>query len=300
MPRIRLVSTVIFVTASLPALAQEALGIAPANGPGPPQAPGTRLTFVCPAGTGRAAVHGTDVYTADSGVCAAAIHAGALAPGRPGAVTILFGGAAESFLGSERNGVTTQGYGPWPNTYTFANDGVPGRVSWTTVWSQIPADFTDPVSVECPPGGKLGGPVWGTGTYTKDSTICVAGVHAGAISADKGGVVIVKRVPGLRDYPGTERFGVVSTQYGPYADAFTVEAGRALANVRTRAAPPPAAEQAPTRSIALTGFEGHGAAAATEPRAIMVRGFTGTGGAPPAGPRTIELTGFSGHGEAPP
>jgi hypothetical protein len=319
MQRIGFISAAVFMLASPPVLAQGSLGLAPASGPGPPQAPGTRLTFVCPAGDGRASVYGTDVYTAESGVCAAAVHAGVLRLGQSGVVTLVFGGEAESFRGSARNGVTTQSYGRWPYTYTFASDGAPGRVSWTTVWSQIPTDFFEPVSVECPAGGKPGGPIWGTGTYTKDSTICVAGVHAGVISAEKGGVVTVKRVPGLRDYPGTERFGVVSTSYGPYADAFTVEAGTALAEGRPRAQPAPApsptpppatepepepvASPAPTpsvtlRTVAVRGFEGHGSAAPSGPRTVTVAGFTGTGGAP-AGPRTIAIAGWSGHGAAP-
>src|SRR5919108_232995 len=113
-------------------------------------------------------------------------------------VTIVIGSGAESFASTTRNGVTTKGYGRWGTSYTFARDTVPGQVGWRTVWSGIPADFTEPVPVECPAGGTLNGAkLWGTGVYTKDSTICVAAVHAGVIKAETGGVVVVQRVPGL-------------------------------------------------------------------------------------------------------
>jgi hypothetical protein len=202
--------------------------------------------------------------------------------GQAGAVTIVFGAAAESFRGSERNGVTTLSYGRWPYTYTFARDGSPGSISWTTAWSQIPADFFDAVTLDCPAGGKLGGPVWGTDTYTKDSTICVAAVHAGAITAEKGGLVTVTRVPGLRDYPGTARFGITSTRYGAYPDAFTVTAARATVR----------AEVPPTES----------APASIGPRTIQVGGLTLEGASAPApstiGTRTIQTGGFSLTGAA--
>jgi hypothetical protein len=182
------------------------------------------------------------------------------------------------------------------------------------VWSQVPLDFFEPITVECPPSGKLGGPVWGTGTYTKDSTICVAGVHAGVITVATGGLLTVKRVPGLREYAATERFGVASTAYGAYADAFAVEAaaGRMAGASRAPPAPEPAPPSQPpppstatppavsTRTVALKGFDAHGAAAAAGPRVVAVAGLTGIGAAPPTAPRTIGVAGLSGQGAAGP
>jgi hypothetical protein len=214
----------LFFAPTLSSFAQGSLGLAPAQGPGPPQAVGTRLTFVCPAGDGRASVYGTDVYTAESGVCAAAIHAGVLALGQPGAVTIVFGAGAESFRGSERNGVTTRSYGRWPQSYTFARDAAPGRISWRTAWNQMPAEFAGPLLLECPPGGSVDGAVWGTDTYTRESVICVAAVHAGAITAEKGGLIEVRRARNTGEFAATERNGVRSQRYASYQDAFAVRA----------------------------------------------------------------------------
>jgi hypothetical protein len=240
------------------------LGLSEGEGPGRPQPPGTRATFVCLASDGRiGTVYGTDVYTAESAVCAAAVHAGALPPFQAGVVTIVFGSGAKSFTGSARNGVTTRSYGPWDYTYTFARDGQPGTISWRTVWNKVPEDFTDPVTVLCPPRGRLDAPLWGTDVYTRDSGICAAAVHSGAITAESGGVAVVRRASGLREYRGTERFGVASLAYGPYGDAFSVTAARVTGSRATvsdavRSAAPAASQPASASPAVLHGAAGGG------------------------------------------
>jgi hypothetical protein len=83
---------------------------------------GRSLTFACPASDGRLAfVYGTDVYTDDSGICAAAIHAGALRAGQPGNVTITMGTGATAFSASTRNGIASRSYGRWEHSFTVAS-----------------------------------------------------------------------------------------------------------------------------------------------------------------------------------
>jgi hypothetical protein len=186
---------------------------------------GKRLTFVCHGSDGKnAAVHGTDVYTDDSAICAAAIHAGVLKTGQAGVVTIQMGSGAKEFRGSARNGITSRNYGRWESSFTFARDAALGSITWTTTWGQMPKDFDEPVTVACGAGGKVDAPVWGTDVYTSDSAICVAAVHAGVFAADKGGVVVAKRAPGLKEYPGTQRRGITSRKWGTVPDAFSVAA----------------------------------------------------------------------------
>ncbi|MES2713313.1 MAG: LCCL domain-containing protein [Pseudomonadota bacterium] len=64
-------------------------------------------------------------------------------------------------------------------------------------------------------------PIWGVDVYTDDSAVCVAAVHAGAISP-RGGVVTVTRGQGQQRYPGGQRNGVVSYEYGPWPQSFRV------------------------------------------------------------------------------
>lgn len=80
---------------------------------------GETFHFLVSAATGGNA-WGTDIYTDDSMLATAAVHAGALGYGETGVVevTILPGG--EGYPGSTRHGVTTDSCGPWHGSYTVA------------------------------------------------------------------------------------------------------------------------------------------------------------------------------------
>jgi hypothetical protein len=52
----------------------------------------------------------------------------------------------------------------------------------------------------CPPGKPVAGQVTGSGPYTDGSSICAAGVHAGAIRAATGGLVTIEVRPGEAHY----------------------------------------------------------------------------------------------------
>jgi hypothetical protein len=254
--------------------------------------PGRRVLFVCPAITEPAGpVWGTDVYTADSVVCSAAIHAGVLSLGRAGPVWVVIGAGAETFPGSDRNGVRTESYGAWPYSFTFDRGGAPPPISWTTTAYYLPPDFDTPLTVLCPAfDGSIERGAWGTDTYTSDSGICVAAVHAGAITRT-GGTVTIQPVPPPPNFSGSERNGVVSREWGAYDGAFTV--------VGSSAASDPAGPR--TRTIALVGFQAAGAtpppAAPPPPRFIETAGFSaaGTAAPPPTAPppRVISLPGWT-------
>jgi hypothetical protein len=76
--------------------------------------------------TGAAAggsIWGTDVYTTDSMLAMAAVHAGVLKPGETGVVRLKILPSPPSFAGSARNGVTTSPYGPYSGAYEILKDG---------------------------------------------------------------------------------------------------------------------------------------------------------------------------------
>ncbi|HVG44156.1 MAG TPA: LCCL domain-containing protein, partial [Longimicrobium sp.] len=87
------------------------------------QAIGTRHTYVCPANATTSersqTIWGTDMYTDDSPVCVAAVHAGKINFANGGAVTFEIRGAQTSFTGSTRNGVTSSPFGSWGGSYRF-------------------------------------------------------------------------------------------------------------------------------------------------------------------------------------
>jgi hypothetical protein len=77
------------------------------------------ITVHCPPGGAPGVVWGTDVYTDDSSVCTAAVHAGRITLSGGGTVRIQIGPGKESFQGTIRNGVTSSDYGAWGGSFTF-------------------------------------------------------------------------------------------------------------------------------------------------------------------------------------
>lgn len=64
-------------------------------------------------------VWGTDVYTDDSSICTAAVHAGKITRAAGGTVTIEITPGQEAYIGSARNGVTSSNYGSWGGSFIF-------------------------------------------------------------------------------------------------------------------------------------------------------------------------------------
>lgn len=81
---------------------------------------GERFTFTCPA-NGRAGgrLWGTDIYTDDSSICTAAVHAGLITYDSGGTVTIEIRPGQQSYQGSSRNGAASAGYGFWHGSFVF-------------------------------------------------------------------------------------------------------------------------------------------------------------------------------------
>ncbi len=80
---------------------------------------GTRVTYRCPAGGTAYTVWGTDVYTDDSSVCTAAVHAGKITFAQGGVVTFEMAPGQNSYQGTTRNGVTTDDWGSWERSFIF-------------------------------------------------------------------------------------------------------------------------------------------------------------------------------------
>ncbi len=68
--------------------------------------------------------------------------------------------------------------------------------------------------------GTTDGQVWGTDTYTRDSVLGTAAVHAGLLKPGETAVLRVTVVPPLPSYPGTTRNGVTTTEYGAFPHAW--------------------------------------------------------------------------------
>jgi len=98
--------------------------------------------------------------------------------------------------------------------------GAGGRDPWARNASELRDRVGERFDIECPPGGRLG-TVWGSNTYTDDSSICTAAVHVGLITVEEGGEVTIEIAEGAEEYVGSEHHGVTTQDYGPYAGSFT-------------------------------------------------------------------------------
>jgi hypothetical protein len=186
---------------------------------------GAHFVYTCPKYGTAYGVYGTDVYTDDSSVCTAAVHAGRITLAGGGSVTIEIRPGQSSYTTSTRNGIKSSSYGTWGGSYvivdaTPVNPGVgAGGSGWnadaTAYVTWIGAQF----AYTCPPNGTAGS-VWGTNVYTSDSRVCTAAVHAGLITLANGGSVTIEMRPGQSSYTGSTRNGIKSSSYGSYRGSY--------------------------------------------------------------------------------
>lgn len=102
---------------------------------------------------------------------------------------------------------------------TFINDVECGSSSFNFNYS----DETDVYVVRCPSGCTAdSGSAWGTDIYTSDSSVCVAAIHSGALTASEGGLLLVTMSEGLESYTGSTANGVETRDYGTWNESFSV------------------------------------------------------------------------------
>lgn len=96
-----------------------------------------------------------------------------------------------------------------------------GLVAWMVRPSDFGAEVGKKYSFSCPAEGDPAYEIWGVGPYTDDSAICVAAVHAGLITAAKGGTVSFEIQTGSQSYRGSTANGITSLEYGPWPTQYT-------------------------------------------------------------------------------
>jgi hypothetical protein len=198
---------------------------------------GSRFDYVCPADgkPSNSRIWGTDVYTDDSSVCTAAMHAGKITPAEGGTVTIEIRPGEASYAGSTRNGVTSSNYSAWDGSFVVASASAGGGAAgvkmggagWSTTAVSHRGKNGSRYSYLCPTGGARGS-VWGTNTYTDDSSVCTAAVHVGLVTFAAGGNVTIEIRPGQSSYPGSAHNGVTTTSFGSFTGSFRFPAAAPL------------------------------------------------------------------------
>jgi hypothetical protein len=177
---------------------------------------------VCPPGGRAQTVWGSDVYTDDSSICTAAVHAGVITFAEGGRVVVEMKPGRGSYNGSRRNGVQTSPWEEYESSFSVSAYIEPPPPEPARPPPPPPRIGWDRTAVGLAPNGRrftfrcAGGstatpsPVMGTDVYAWDSSICTAAVHAGAITLANGGTVTIEMRPGNDRYTGSVRNGITS------------------------------------------------------------------------------------------
>lgn len=187
---------------------------------------GERFTIACPPGGTVSEIWGVETYTDDSSICTAAVHVGLITAKDGGQVEYEMAPGKDEYASGIGHGITSSRYGAYQGSFIFpkappgSGTFTLGPESWTRTASDYATQTGKKVDVECAPGGPIAS-VWGTGTYTSDSSICTAAVHAGLVTVADGGTVTIEITPGRDSYKGSTANGVTSTDYGAYSSSFT-------------------------------------------------------------------------------
>jgi len=175
---------------------------------------GRREAVQCPPGERLQGAWGTDVYTDDSSICTAAVHAGLISLQDGGRVTIEMRPDVGQYVGSARNGVRTGDWmEPWTGAYVFVRDhsAIEPAIAATSVMQadSWPGQAGRVLSFFCAPQFELH-TVYGTDVYTDDSYICSAAVHRGLITQKSGGLVTIQLLAGHQSFAASTNHGVTS------------------------------------------------------------------------------------------
>jgi hypothetical protein len=93
--------------------------------------------------------------------------------------------------------------------------------SWRATAEEFRGQNGITVEFACSPDGQFW-PIWGSGDYTDDSSVCTAGVHRGVITRESGGIVTIIIRPGHPAYPGSTRNGVSTDPYEAWEGSYEV------------------------------------------------------------------------------
>lgn len=102
---------------------------------------------------------------------------------------------------------------------------LPLPAAWSATASQ--REVGERFAHRCPAGGTTA-TVWGgDGIYTDDSSICTAAVHAGLITVERGGVVLVEKLEGRPSYAeSSTRNGITTRDWSTsWSGSFSLERG---------------------------------------------------------------------------
>jgi hypothetical protein len=187
-------------------------------------AKGEKFSFTCMPNGIPGSLWGTTIYTDDSSICTAAAYAGLLTTRFGGTVALTILSGQESYRGGVEFGITSSSYDRWQGSYQLegATKDIPvinWQFSLVGYRGRNGSEYTFRCIGNSQPGSIT---IWGTDTYTDDSSVCTAAMHAGVITADGGQVTVTIR-PGQASYPGSTQNGISSSDWGGWEGGYTIK-----------------------------------------------------------------------------
>lgn len=120
---------------------------------------------------------------------------------------------------------TTSTTGPAGSSTTTSSDAEVDETATEVDWSLNAVAYRGRdglrVAFDCPAEPGAQGSVWGTDTYTDDSSVCTAAAHSGLITDEEGGRVVIEIAPGEESYTGSTANGIESLDYGSWDGSYT-------------------------------------------------------------------------------
>ncbi|MDR7855555.1 stalk domain-containing protein [Tissierella sp.] len=173
-------------------------------------------------GTTQGSAWGTGIYSDDSDIGVAAVHAGILKAGETKSIKITILPGQNSYVGSLKNGIETYDYPAFDGSFKFTD------AVQTTEEKIFDAKYLNleeyrglgETILNVKVTGTTQGSAWGTGIYSDDSDIGVAAVHAGILKAGETKTLKITILPGQTSYVGTLKNGIESYGYGAFDGSF--------------------------------------------------------------------------------
>ena len=169
-------------------------------------------------GTSNGSIYGTNIYTVDSHLGTAAVHAGILQNGETKNISIEILPGKASYAASIQNGVSSLSYGPWTKSYAFSR-----TIAQLMIIPDNLKYYDGPIgkTVSFMVTGAIQGDVYGTDIYTDDSNIATAAVHTGILRVGQTKNISLKILPGQSSYQASTKNGVASFSYGAWSRSYS-------------------------------------------------------------------------------
>ncbi|PVH28270.1 hypothetical protein DDE20_13805 [Pararhodobacter oceanensis] len=167
---------------------------------------GQTLLFQVTGASG-GSVWGTNIYTDDSTLSRAAVHAGLVQVGQSSVVQVTILPGQQSYAGSTSNGVTTSNYGQWTGSYSF----VPIAPPTPTAAGSWRANFNGwAATLEL----DWNGSTW-SGALTFDGTSTREALSDVRVDPASGAISFTRSVPGAQmAMQGFVNGNAINGQYG--------------------------------------------------------------------------------------